>query len=392
MLTPTTTTTTTSDTPVSLPGSGVRVLFGAGTLAHLPAVVRSLGAKRVLLVTDPGIKVAGHVDRAVRALYQADLVVRVFDHADENPTTKTVHEGLKAAVPFKPDVIVGLGGGSSMDTAKGINFILTNGGRMQDYWGTNKAQRPMLPMVAIPTTTGTGSEAQSYALITDPETHQKMACGDEKALPKVAILDPDLTATQPPRVAAATGIDAITHAVETAGTTKRNEVSRRFSAEAWRLLNQSYETVVSSPLNPKDRTLNPSTARANMLLGAHLAGCAIQNSMLGAAHAAANPLTALFGTTHGPAVGLMMPHVVRFNSANGANPYSDLDADAERLARRLEELLRVAGLPRRLNEIEGFDDSTLPKLAHVAASQWTANFNPRKVGEAELLEIYRAAI
>jgi alcohol dehydrogenase len=381
MLTPTKT-----DTPASLPGSDVRVLFASGALEHLPSVVRSLSAARVLLVTDPGIKSAGHVDRAVRALYRSDLVVRVFDHADENPTIRTVHEGLKLAIPFKPDLIVGLGGGSSMDTAKGINFLLTNGGRMQDYWGTNKANKPMLPMVAIPTTTGTGSEAQSYALITDPETHQKMACGDEKALPRVAILDPDLTATQPPKVAAATGIDAITHAVETAATTKRNDTSRRFSVEAWRLLDSSFEAI----LDPESRTLNPAQARSNMLLGAHLAGCAIQNSMLGAAHATANPLTAHFGTTHGHAVGLMMPHVVRFNSSNGSNPYSDLDADPERLARRLERLLDAAGVPRHIRDL-GVPESALPQLAATAASQWTANFNPRPVSEAELLEIYRLA-
>src|SRR5688500_14395541 len=123
MLTPTTT-----STPTSLPGSNVRLLFAPGALLHLPSVIRSLNASRVLLVTDPGIKSAGHVDRAVRALYQSDLVVRVFDHADENPTTKTVREGLKLAVPFKPDLIVGLGGGSSMDTAKGINLLPTTGG------------------------------------------------------------------------------------------------------------------------------------------------------------------------------------------------------------------------------------------------------------------------
>src|SRR5205085_7759555 len=108
---------------------------------------------------------------------------------------------------FKPDVIVGLGGGSAMDCAKGINFLLTNGGRMPDYWGVNKATKPMLPMIAVPTTAGTGSDAQSFALISDPETHQKMACGDEKALPRLAILDPDLTATQPPKLAAPTGHD-----------------------------------------------------------------------------------------------------------------------------------------------------------------------------------------
>src|SRR6185437_10986900 len=180
---------------------------------------------------------------------------------------------------FKPDMIIGLGGGSSMDCAKGINFIYSNGGRMQDYWGVDKATKPMLPMIAIPTTAGTGSDAQSFALITDPDTHQKMACGDKKALPKVALLDPDLTATQPPKVAAATGIDAVAHAVETAATTRRNETSLRLSRESWLRLEPGFEHAMRNP--------HDAQAREQMLLGAHLAGAAIENSMLGAAHALA---------------------------------------------------------------------------------------------------------
>src|SRR5205814_3377280 len=221
-----------------------------------------------------------------------------------------------AARPFKADLIVGLGGGSTMDTAKGVNFLLSNVGSMADYHGTSKAQNPMLPMIAVPTTAGTGSEAQSYALISDPQTHVKMACGDPKALPRLAILDPGLTATQPPKVAAATGIDAIAHAVETAGCTKRNATSRNLSTQSWQLLESSYEQAITNP--------HDDEARAKMLLGAHLAGCAIENSMLGAAHATANPLTSEFNITHGLAVGLMLPHVIRFNANNGKNPYSDL--------------------------------------------------------------------
>ena len=164
-----------------------------------------------------------------------------------------------------------------MDCAKGINFILTNGGRMQDYWGTGKATKPMLPLIAIPTTAGTGSDAQCYALITDPETHQKMACGDEKALPRVAMLDPELTATQPPKVAAATGIDAVAHAVESAGI---DEAQRRLAAAVARSLAAAGIVVRAGDARPAD-----VEARQRMLLGAHLAGAAIENSMLGAAHA-----------------------------------------------------------------------------------------------------------
>jgi alcohol dehydrogenase len=333
-------------------------------------------------VTDPGIREAGHVERAVRALYQADVAVRVFDAVKENPTVIHVGHGLFAAREFRPDLIVGLGGGSAMDCAKGINFLHTNGGRMQDYWGVDKAKTPMLPMIAVPTTAGTGSDAQSFALITDPETHQKMACGDKKALPRVAILDPDLTATQPPKVAAATGIDAVAHAVETAGCTQRNEVSLLFSRRAWTLLESGFQRVMQDNHDVQ--------AREGMLLGSHLAGAAIENSMLGAAHALANGLTAVCGTVHGVAVGLMLPFVVRFNSRDG-NPYSALMEDAEQLAGRIESLLDAGGLPRRLSDV-GADAGKLADLAAIAARQWTATFNPRKVGETELRQIYEMAL
>lgn len=369
--------------PQPVPGSGVRVVFSAGALDRLGEIVGAEGLRRVLLVTDPGIRDAGHSERAVRSLYKAGLVAKVFDEVEENPTIIHVGKGVIAARPFNPDVIVGLGGGSAMDCGKGINFLLTNGGKVHDYWGVNKATQPLLPFIAIPTTAGTGSDAQSAALITDPETHAKMACWDRKALPRLAILDPDLTATQPPKVAAATGIDAIAHAVESAGCTKRNATSRGLARAAWQLLETSYERAVKEP---SDRG-----ARERMLLGSHLAGAAIENSMLGAAHALANGLTALCGTTHGVAVGLMLPHVVRYNAASGdGNPYADLLPDAEALAQRLEALLAAGGLPRRLADV-GAREEQLPDLARMAAKQWTATFNPRPVGEAEMLTIYRAA-
>jgi alcohol dehydrogenase len=369
--------------PQSVPGSRVQVVFGPGNLARIGEIAKAQGGSRVLLVTDPGIKEAGHVERAVRALYKAGLPVKVFDEVGENPTTIHVGKGVITSKAFEPDLIIGLGGGSSMDCAKGINFILTNGGRMQDYWGTGKAAKPLLPFVAVPTTAGTGSDAQSYALITDPDTHQKMACGDAKALPRVALLDPELTATQPPKVAAATGIDAVAHAVESAGSTKRNDVSRRLSVEAWRLLDSGFEHALRDP--------NDLAARQRMLLGAHLAGAAIENSMLGAAHALANPLTGLCGVVHGFAVGLMLPHVIRFNSAGGDKPYADLDADPEQLAKRVDSMLVAGQLPRTLREVD-VAESKLPELARMAATQWTAGFNPRKVGEPELLAIYRMAL
>jgi alcohol dehydrogenase len=368
--------------PSDLPGSNVKVAFGAGALDRLGNYVQYVGGSRVLLVSDPGITAAGHVERAVRALYKAGVTVRVFDGAGENPTTLHVTKGVIVAKPFNPNLIIGLGGGSAMDCGKGINFLLTNGGTIQDYWGVNKATKPMLPFIAIPTTAGTGSDAQSFALITDPGTHQKMACGDTKALPRLAVLDPQLTATMPPKVAAATGIDAVAHAVETAGSNKRTDVSRELSRQAWDRLSAGFERTMEDPSDLEGR-------RA-MLLGAHLAGAAIENSMLGGAHSCANALTALRGVVHGVAVGLMLPWVVRFNAAANGNPYSDLD-DAEHLARKIEHLLDEGKIPRRLSDL-GIGRDAIPEMAALAAKQWTATFNPRPVAQAEFERIFESAL
>jgi alcohol dehydrogenase len=294
--------------------------------------------------------------------------------------------------------IVGLGGGSSMDTAKGCNFILTNGGRMQDYWGVGKATKPMLPLVAIPTTAGTGSEMQCAALIADEQTHQKMACLDPKAAARIAILDPTLTLSQPPRVTACTGIDAIAHAVETAVTTKRSPLSLMFSREAFRLCMAAFPEVL---LDARDLD-----ARGRMQLGAAFGGAAIENSMLGAAHAAANPLTAHFDITHGHAVGLVLPHVVRFNAcdpaiaqaygelacaAQLAQPGDGLAMAVDRLSSRLQALLELGGLPRSLGDC-GVKPADLPRLAEEAAGQWTARFNPRALAAADFERLYTEAL
>jgi alcohol dehydrogenase len=355
----------------------VRARPVGGGIAELGDLARRHGASRVLVVTDPGVVAAGILDRALAAL--AGLPVAVFDRVAENPTSDHVEDGRRVAAAFAPDLIVGLGGGSAMDCAKGINFVLTNGGRMEDYRGFGKASRPLLPAIGVPTTAGTGSEAQSYALISHPESHAKMACGDAKARFVEVILDPELVATTPRRVAAAAGLDAVAHAVESLVATNASADSRRLSRDAWTLLDARLPAYLDAPGNPD--------AAADVLLGAHLAGAAIEASMLGAAHALANPLTARWGLAHGTAVSLMLPWVVRFNAAVAGERYREL---AERLPERLEELRATAGLPARLRELEVPAES-FEAMAEDAAGQWTARFNPRPVGPRELLEIYREA-
>jgi alcohol dehydrogenase len=367
-----------------------RVLSGPGVLSRLGEVVRELGGKRILLVTDPGLEEAGHPQRAEEIMRRAALDVFVFDRVEENPTTRHVAAGVELARQERTDLIVAVGGGSAMDCAKGINFLFTGGGEMKDYWGVGKAVKPMLPSVGVPTTAGTGSEAQSFALISDPVTHHKMACGDKKAAFKVALLDPELTLTQPPRVAALTAMDALTHAVESHVSTKSTSLSRAFSREAWRLLEAHVERVLAHPADLQ--------ARAAVQWGAHLAGLAIENAMLGAAHALANPLTAHYGMVHGQAVGMMIPRVVRFNAEHAQGGYRDLAVQAgllitdpaAALASRLEQIAAAAGLPRALSALD-VSSGMLSVLADEAAQQWTGKFNPRPVGYNELLALYQAA-
>ncbi len=369
-----------------------RVVFGTGTIDRLTELGRELGFRRTLLVADRGLVAAGHAGRAVELLAAAGADVIAFHDFTADPDTDMIEAGRAFAAPHAVDSIVGLGGGSSMDCAKGINFLLTNGGRMHDYRGFGKATRPMLPAIGVPTTAGTGSEAQVWAVIADAATHLKMACGDPQSAFRAAILDPALTLSQPATVTAVTGFDAVAHAVESFVTSRGTPISKCFAREAWRLLTASYLQVVRQP--------DDTDARASMLLGAHYAGMAIDQSMLGAAHACANPLTAHHGVTHGRALAVLLPHVVRWNAVEVGSAYAELltligqpteDADAGgALAEYLREIADAAGLATTLTgvAVEAPDVTT---LAAEAAEQMTGRFNPRPFDANAAEEIYRCA-
>jgi len=375
-----------------------RVVFRRGALADLGREAVALGARRALLVTDPGVTRAGHSGRAREVLEAAGIEVAAYAEVREDPTGLDVERCRDVARSFGPDLLVAVGGGSSIDTAKGANFLLTNGGTMEDYRGRDKATRPLLPLIAVPTTSGTGSEMQSFALIADEETHAKMACGDKQAAPRLALLDPELSATQPRHVTACTGLDAVAHAVETAVTRPRNERSSPLSREAFALAVEHLPRVLAQP--------GDLDSRGAMLRAACFAGAAIEQSMLGAAHALANPLSARYRIPHGQAVGMLLPHVVRFNAGEAAAAaiYAELAEAAGlvpagaaprhaalQLAGRLAELLALTGLPTRLSDC-GVSGAALPALAPLAAAQWTARYNPREVDALDLQALYEAAL
>jgi alcohol dehydrogenase len=371
-----------------------RLVFGQHSVDRIGEFSQELGAQRALVISDPGVVFAGHFQRGVDSLHRAGVAVEAFHGVHENPSTDDVAAGVEVAKKAKPDLLVAIGGGSSMDCAKGINFIYSCGGKMEDYWGVGKATADMLPMIAVPTTAGTGSEAQSFALISQAETHAKMACGDPRAAFKVAVLDPELTVTQPPRVTALTGIDAISHSLESYVTKRRNPLSVCYSRQAWQLLSQGFPLVLREPANLE--------ARGQVQLGAFFAGLAIETSMLGAAHALANPLTARFGVTHGQAVGMMLPPVIRFNGEHVGAWYADLWRDVahtelgqqcacESVTQSLSEFVRrlvaMSGLETELDSI-GVALDSVDQLAADATSQWTGTFNPRPLTQDDFRELY----
>tara|TARA_B100002019_G_scaffold22307_2_gene16975 strand:- start:11785 stop:12978 length:1194 start_codon:yes stop_codon:yes gene_type:complete len=372
-----------------------KILFGNGSRKKVVEFAKELGS-RILLVTDCGLTSVGHPQEIMLLLEGAGLKVTLYDKSVENPTEKSVESCAQVAKEANIDLIIGLGGGSSMDTAKGCNFILTNGGRMSDYWGVGKATSEMLPFIAIPTTAGTGSECQSFALISQDETNKKMACGDTKALPAVTILDPYLTLSQPFSVTACTGIDALAHALESSVTTKRNEFSHRHAKIAFDLINSSLPLVLQKP--------DDLESRGKVLLGASHAGAAIEQSMLGAAHSVANPLTAAKKVVHGIAVGLALPKVMQINSTlpEVKNIYSEFSRDCglaspnssneeatEMLIKHVLKIISFADLPSSLDEL-GFSRSDIPDLSSNAAEQWTARFNPKTLLLEDFENIYES--
>lgn len=371
--------------------SRTRFIFGEGTISKLGELAASFRPRCVLVVSDRGIMDAGHDAAALASLRDVGLKVASFHDFSENPTSAMVEAGVRRAAEVQPDLLVGLGGGSSMDCCKGINFVYSCGGTIHNYHGVGRATCDMLPMIAIPTTAGTGSEAQSFALISDAETHTKMACGDPRAACRIAILDPNLTVTQPPKVTALTGIDAISHAIETYVTKRRNAISITYSRRAFGLLAQGFSRVLRDPMDLEARSL--------MQLGACFAGMAIETSMLGAAHATANPLTARHDITHGQAVGMMLPAVIRMNGVSHADWYAELLREADptvpaaeapdRLAAMVTQWLREAGLATSLNEL-AIPASGIDAFVEDALKQWTGTFNPIPLDAERTRHLYRS--
>ena len=373
------------------------VQFGNGALSSLGAVVRERIGGRVMLVTDPGMIRTGIVDRAVAQLDAAAVETVLFQDVEADPPEHVIHAAVARARDASIDGVVGLGGGSSLDVAKLVAVLALGQERLGDIYGIGKVKGGRLPLVLIPTTAGTGSEVTPISIVTTASS-EKMGVVSPVLLPDIAILDPELTLGLPPHVTAATGIDAMVHAIEAYASlnANNNPLSRLLAREALTLMGRSLLAAV------RDGT--DIAARSEMLLGSMLAGQAFANSPVAAVHALAYPLGGHFHIPHGLSNALVLPHVLRFNLELAPEPYAEMApfafpglgavAPRDRATAFCDSLAALAadcGLPRSLREVD-VPESVLPRLASDAMKQTRLlGNNPRPLTEDDALAIYTAA-
>jgi alcohol dehydrogenase len=371
------------------------VFLGQGAVEKLGPEARRLGT-RALIVTDKGVAGTGLADTARKMLCDAGLAAEVFDQTMAEPDFENVDLCLGVARDFGADLLVGLGGGSSMDLAKGAAAMLTNPGKLIDYYGSEKIPCPARPVIGIPTTSGTGSEATPNAIFTDHVEQLKKGVVSAYLMPKVAIIDGDVTLTVPPRVTSATGMDALTHAVESYTSRKATMQSELYSLEAIRLISVSLRTAVWDGAN--------NDARRLMAAGSFFAGIAIANAGTGAVHAMAYPLGGQFGVPHGVSNALLMPYVLEQNVVGNlakfgvvaqamGEPIGGMSPRASAVAAvdSIRQLSLDVGIPQRMRDV-GVPKDAIAGMASAAIKiTRLMDNNPRKLTENDVRAIYEAA-
>ncbi len=374
-----------------------RVIYKPGLVGELGHEMSALGARRALIVADEGVVRAGLLDRVRAGLQRSVEIAGVFADVPPNSSVAVVERGTQCAREQAADILVAVGGGSSIDTAKAMRILLTKGGHLHDYEGYNLLDHPLTPMIAIPTTAGTGSEVTSWAVIRDEQAHLKLSFSSPFLAPDLAVLDPEMTRTLPPRLTAATGLDALTHAIESFVGTNANLISDSLALQAIDIISNNLRTATFSG--------DDMDARGQMLVAACIAGIAFSSGggSLGIVHALAHSIGGAFEVHHGTANAILLPYGMQFNSVAVPNRYvriaralgvnaggraeEDVISDGIDAAR----LLSVdCGLPTRLRDV-GVPEDALSSIAETALGDAAIFTNPRPVTVDELIEVLRAA-
>jgi alcohol dehydrogenase class IV len=366
------------------PGS-VNIRFGAGSVAQLPEVVAGLNKKKVFIVTDPGVAAAGVLTKVEAILSSAGIQTASYTDIKPNPTTTLIDAAAKVGVIFGADCIVALGGGSSLDSSKGIALVVANptfSSAKFDYSITPDS--PALPIIAIPTTSGTGSETNNWGVIDDPIRQCKFYVGDASTTPIAAILDPELTVGLPPRPTAGTGIDALTHAIESLTSKGRTPVSAAYAHEAIKLISKALPIAVKEGTNVD--------ARGDMLMGAHLAGLALTLSGLGLVHGIAHSVSAHVGAAHGEALATVLPEVMEFNAREVSDIYATVGNDmgvsakSEKAIEAVRELSESINIRNSLSHY-GVKQEMISDIAKTVLADSVTGNNPIAPTEGEVQAI-----
>jgi len=367
-----------------------RVVFGSGSLSQLGKIVHEdLGVNNPFLVTDKGVEEAGIPDKVVSQL----LGIQVFNSIEQNPKHTTVNRGGEIVRQAKPDLIIGLGGGSVLDAAKAIALLATNSGKIEDYEGRGKYKTPPLPVVAIPTTCGTASEVTWVSVITHTERKFKMSIKGPLMFPAVALVDPDLLLTLPPALVASTGMDALTHAVEAYTIKPASFMTDIFARESLFYIFASIENAY------KDIRAN-SEAREGLMKGSMIAGFAFGNSDVGAVHCLAESIGALYDVAHGVANAILLPYVMDYNLPVSAKKFAEIariagidvgdDGEAARsLIQKVKDLSQTLNIPS-FKEL-GIKKADFPEIAQKSFANNSNPSNPREVTTQDYLDILSKA-
>ena len=369
----------------------VQNILGENALAQAIDAITALGLKKALIVTDPGVNKLGMADQVGALLSEKGIEYAIFDEVQPNPTVGNVNAGLAKLEQVSADCIISLGGGSAHDAAKGIAIVATNGGKIEDYEGLNKSSKPQLPLVAINTTAGTASEMTRFTIITDESRHVKMAIVDKNVTPLLSVNDPSLMENMPASLTAATGMDALTHAVEAYVSTAADPITDTCAMQAIALIARYLPTAVQEPKNKE--------AREKMAYAQFLAGMAFNNASLGYVHAMAHQLGGFYDLPHGVCNALLLPHVERFNQQAAKTRLDEIGAvlgnNNPNLAGMdvidaITQLARIVGIPKSLKEL-GVKEEDFSVLADNALKDVCGLTNPIQATKEQIIGIFQAA-
>lgn len=372
------------------------VVFGAGSLAEAGFAAVRLGARRPLVVTDPGIIEAGWVHLLLGHLDEAGLTPVLWSGVSPNPRDHEIRAAYDHYLSRGCDVIIGIGGGSVADAAKGVAVLSGNGGDILDYAGVDQVTRPIPPLLIIPTTSGTGADVSQFCIVTDTERSVKITIMGRALVPDLSITDPRLLVTMPETLNAATGLDALTHGIEAFVSLAHNPLADTHALDAVHLVCRHLRTTMTSP--------DDEQARRKMAQASLQAGLAFSNAILGATHAMSHQVGGLLDAPHGVVNGVLLPHVIRYNARATPQRFVDLaravglavdgvpgDVAAEMLADHVRRLADDVGVPRGLREL-GVTETDIPRLAHTTLDDACLATNPRTATESQVEQLFRDAL